>query len=309
MDLVGRGAAPELVAAINQAVQGQAVQSHFGETVTATQIKIALDAAANQAMLGCDAEACMTSVGRTVEASLVLGGQVTQVGSDVLITLVTVNARDGARLAQQERKVPMHRELYYYAARQLASLVLTGRSVDPRVPVRITVTGAKGDPTIIVDGKEVARALETTVQLDPGSHDLLVRNDGKVDWRLTVNVEEATPMEVTGSLVSDRLDLWPIGIASTGAAVVVAAVAVGFGLRAQDTYEGSVDLPLPFYDVTPETSYQFSAPTSSQLLYTREQETAQAALAANILYGTAGVLVTAGAGMFVMDLLSASGAE
>src|SRR5688572_20560112 len=106
MDIVDKGAGPEATNAINQAVQGQAVLSHLGETVTATQIKIALDAAANQQLVGCESETCMTDIGKTVEAALVLSGNVAKVGDDFLITLLAVKAADGSRIAQVQRKTP-----------------------------------------------------------------------------------------------------------------------------------------------------------------------------------------------------------
>jgi hypothetical protein len=307
MDLVDKGAGAEVANAVNQAIQGQAVQSHLGETVTSTQIKIALDAAANQAMVGCESEACMTDIGKTVEASIILGGSIAKVGDDFLITLLTVNPRDGSRLQQAQRKVPSNRELYYYAARQLTSLVLTGRAVDPRVPVVIKVAEGDGDATFIVDGKEIATGATTTVQLDPGSHEVRVRKSGKAEWKTLLSVEEATPQQVTANLVDDRIELWPVAIATGGATVVAGALALGFGLAAQDTFDGTIDLPL--YDRVPASSYSKKEPINSQELFSLQQEVERNALAANILYVSAGVLAVATAGLITTDLVLGASAE
>lgn len=306
MDLVDKGAGADVTNAINQAMQGQAVQSHLGETVTATQVKIALDAAANQAMVGCESEACMTDIAKTVEAAVVLGGSVAKVGDDYLITLLAVNPRDGSRISQVQRKVPGNRELYYYAARQLTSIALTGRSVDPRVPVVVNVGDGEGQ--IIVDGKEVGTGASITVQLDPGSHEIRVRKSGKAEWKTIVNVEEATPLQVTADLVDDRIELWPVAIATGGGALAALVTGAAFGAAAQDDFDGSIDF-LGLYTKTPADSYAFKEPVDSQELFALEQSVNRNALGANIAWGTAAVLGIATAGLVATDLILGASAE
>ncbi|HEY4221696.1 MAG TPA: PEGA domain-containing protein [Myxococcota bacterium] len=305
IDLIDKGAGPEVTSAINQAVQGQAVQSHLGETVTATQIKIALDAASNQALLGCESEQCMTDIGKTVEASIILGGSVAKVGDDFLITLLAVNARDGSRIAQQQRKVPANRELYYYAAKQLASLVLTGRAVDPRVPVIVKVASKDGDATIIVDGKETATASQTTVQLDPGSHEIRVRKSGKAEWKTVISVEEATPLQVTADLVDSRISLWPIAIGAGVVSVATLAVGLGFGVAAQDSFDGSTKgFPLvPGTEKAPGDSYSGKEPVDSQTLFTLEQEVQTRADIADGFFIAASVAGVVAVGLEATDLI------
>ena len=306
MDIVDKGAGLEVANAINQAVQGQAVESHLGETVTATQIKIVLDAAANQQMLGCDSEQCMTDVGKVVEASVILGGNVTKVGEDFLITLIAVNARDGSRIAQQQRKVPAHRELYYYAARQLTALVLTGHSVDPRVPVMIGLKD--GDSaTIIVDGEERGQAPSLTVKLDPGQHEVRIRQGGKAEWKSLITVEEATPLQVLADPVDARLSLWPAAVATGVGTIAVSAAALMTGLVAEDVYRGTIDLPL--YDTKPETSYLQPEPVDSLTLFEREQDVNLAAGLANGLYITSAVLGAVTIALVTTDLVMAAAAE
>lgn len=303
LDLVDKGAGTEITGAVNQAVQGQAVQSHLGETVTSTQVKIALDAAANQAMVGCESEACMSDIGKTVEAAIILGGSVAKVGDDFLITLTAVNARDGSRLGQAQRKVPANRELYYYAARQLASIVLTGRSVDPRVPVVVAIDGGD-EATIIVDGKELGTSAQLTVQLDPGSHEIRVRKSGKAEWKTVISIEEATPLQVTAALVDDRVELWPVAIATGVGAVILGGTGAAFGIAAQDDYDGGFGV---FNQKA--TSYLNKEPVDSQELFTLQQNVERNALIANVLYGTAAVLAVTTAGLIATDLILGASAE
>ncbi|MBI1947218.1 MAG: PEGA domain-containing protein [Deltaproteobacteria bacterium] len=306
MDVVDKGAGLEVTNAINQAVQGQAVESHLGETITATQIKLLLDASANQQMLGCDAELCMASVGKLVEASIILGGNVAKVGEDFLITVLVVNPRDGTRVAQQQRKVPANRELYYYAAKQLTSLALTGRAVDPRVPV---IIGLKdGDAaTIVVDGEDRGQAPSLTVHLDPGQHEIRVRQSGKAEWKTVISVEDATPMQVLADPVDARISLWPAAVATGVGTIVVTGAALMSGLVAEDVYAGTIDLPL--YDTTPDTSYSKPEPIDSLTLFQREQDVKLASAIANGLYVTGALLGVVTIALVTTDVVLAASAE
>jgi hypothetical protein len=225
IDLVDKGAGVEATGAVSQAVQAQAVQSHKGEVVTATQIRIGLDANAVQQMLGCEEVACMTDFGRMVDADLILGGSVAKVGDDFLITLLTTDPKTGARVRQVQRKTPVNRDLYFYAAKQMTSILLTGVAADPRVPVVVKVTGKNGDvgdALVIVDGKEVATGSFASVQLDPGAHEVQVKKGGYTTAKNLINVEEATPLELTVSLLQERVELWPValGVGIVGAAML-----------------------------------------------------------------------------------------
>lgn len=237
MDIADKGAGPEITNAVNQAIQGQAVASHTGEAITATQIKLLLDAQATQQLVGCDAEACMTTIGTLVEADVILGGNVAKVGEDIVITVLTVDPTSGKRLKQEQRKTPLSRDLYYYAAKQLASLVLTGKAADPRVPVIVNVMdkGTAVEGTIIVDGQERGAASTLQLELDPGQHDVVVKRSGFADWRSVIDVQEGTPLQVTSNLVGERIYLWPVAIA-TGVAAVATGVtwAIMYDLAAQE---------------------------------------------------------------------------
>ncbi len=240
MDLADKGAGADITNAVNQAVQGQALVSHPGETITVTQIRVLLDAQATQQLVGCDAEACMTDIGKTVEADTIMGGNVTKVGDDIVITVITVDPTTGKQLKQQQRKTPLNRDLYYYAAKQVTSLALTGKAADPRVPVVVTVLdkAAAAEGSIIVDGKLVATASSARLDLDPGQHELVVKRSGFADWKSVLDVVEGTPQQVTANIVQERLYLWPVAVA-TGIGAVVAGVtsAIMFDY-AQSLYDG-----------------------------------------------------------------------
>jgi TolB-like protein len=311
LELVDKGAGPEITNAVSQAVAGQALQSFtLGEVITQQQIKVALDASSTQALLGCESAQCMTDVGKTVEAATILGGSVAKVGDDVLVSILVVNARDGSRVAERQQKVPVSRELYYYAARQLTSLALTGRTADPRVPVEVKLgPDDAGDATFIVDGKEVAVGQSTKVDLDPGSHEIRVRMGGKAEWKTLVSVEEATPVRLVADLVDTTIALWPIAI-GTGVASALAFGGFAYaGLVATDGYEGSIDVPLPFFGTTKEDSYVHKEPVDSAGLYAKETEVGQASLVANIFAGSAAVLGAATVALIVTELVLNATAE
>ncbi len=258
LDLIDKGAGPDVTAVINAAVQAQAVESFvLGEAVTATQLRVALDASATQLMLGCDVEECMVDVAKTVNATVALGGSVTKAGDDVVITVTTVRTSDGSRTGQQQRMVPVNRDLTYYAAKQLASLVLTGKTVDPTVPVLVNVD--QNDATIIVDGKEVGVGDDATVRLSPGEHEVRVRKNGFVEWTGRVTVVEATPLSITARLVRDRVELWPVSVGAGALTVVLGGVSVGTWIAAQQLYDGS-------FGGDPATSYLGQSPTTSEQL-------------------------------------------
>lgn len=258
LDLVDKGAGPDVTAVINAAVQAQAVESFvIGEAVTATQLRVALDASATQLMLGCDVEGCMVDVAKTVNATVALGGSVTKAGDDVVITVTTVRTSDGSRTGQQQRKVPVNRDLTYYAARQLAALVLTGKTVDPTVPVLVNVD--QSDAAVIVDGKQVGVGDDTTVRLSPGEHEVRVRKGGFVEWIGRVTVVEATPLSLTARLIKERVELWPVSVGAGALTVVLGGVSLGTWMAAQQLYDGS-------FGGDPSTSYLGQSPTTTEQL-------------------------------------------
>jgi hypothetical protein len=282
VDVADKGAGGEVAAAINQAVQDQAVKSHAGETITATQIRILLTAQAQQQLVGCDSELCMTDVGRVIEADRIVGGNVVRVGDDVLVTLIAVNPVDGKRVAQQQRKVPLNRDLYYYAARQLTSLLLTGKAADPRVPVVVSAvdpSGGAAEVAVIVDGKQVATAATHQIDLEPGQHELILKRDGFVDWKSVVDVVEATPLQVSAKLVAARTSLWPAAIATGVVAVALTTTSLLLADYAVDRYAGTGLLPWSGKDAAGKpveyvaaNSYLNVVPTNSADLCQREIE-------------------------------------
>lgn len=279
MDIVDQGAGPEITSSISEATGAQAIASYAGEVVTTSQIKVALDAAALQAMSGCMTEKCMADIAETVEADRVLGGSVNKVGDDFLITLMLVDPKTGDRIEQRQRKVPDDKDLYFYATKQLTSLLLTGRAVDPLVPVAITAS--QPGAVLMVDGKVVGEVPQT-LRLDPGDHEIRVEKDGFVNWRTTAKVEDATPLSLHADLTATRFPIWPFAL-STGVVSAIAYAGAGyFWLGAQDAYDGSVTGLLTGSN---EDSYTGKPPTQadSAFLAEKRQQVQTRALTGDII--------------------------
>jgi PEGA domain len=235
LDLVDNDVGAELVEGLSQAVANQAVKSFAGTVITSEQLRVTLEASATQQLLGCDTAKCMADIGSTVQATVVLGGNVAKVGDDLLISLVAISPTNGVRVGEANRKVARHQDLSYYAARQLTAVTLTGKSIEPRVPVRIT-TSELGS-IVIIDGAEIGEA-PLTANVDPGNHEIMVRADGFATWRTLVNVEEASPVEIRADLVSSGFPLWPVALVLDGASVVFAAGALALTLYTVEQYMG-----------------------------------------------------------------------
>ena len=298
LDLKDGGAGPLLTKALSQVVQSQAPKSYPAAVVTAQQLRAATEAAANAAVLGCVSADCAVDVAKQMEADQVLAGDVTLAGDDVLISLVLVDARDGARLKSIERKVPRYEDLSYYAARQLTALALTGKSIDTRVPVRIVAKGdgLEGPAKVVFDGKEIGDA-PVIVETDPGDHEVQILHEGFAKWRAQVTVDEGTPVSLTAELVKDGVTLWPATTISAVVALLAAGGGVTLALVAQDTYDGSLGI---FGDRA--SSYEGLAPASSSELAARRQQVQQFAVGADALFAVAGVATLATLGFLIADI-------
>jgi hypothetical protein len=284
MDLQDKGAGAEITNAINQAMQGQAINSHTGESVTATQIKLLLDAQSQQQLVGCDSELCMTDLGKAIEADLILGGNVAKVADDVVITLLTVNPVDGKRVKQEQRKTPLNKDLYFYAAQQQTAFILTGKATDSRVPAVFTFKNKdNGDvnATLIVDGQVVATATNAKLELDPGQHEVIVQAPDYADWKSMVDVQAGQPVIVNATLLGTRTYLWPGAVATgTVAAALGVATFVVFDLAAAQ-FNGSQLLPVwtrkekdteVAYSADNKNTYAAVSPTNSADLCLREKD-------------------------------------
>lgn len=284
MDLQDKGAGAEITNAINQAMQGQAVNSHAGESVTSTQIKLLLDAQSQQQLVGCDSELCMTDLGKAIEADLILGGNVAKVADDVVITLLTVNPVDGKRVKQEQRKTPLNKDLYFYAAQQQTAFILTGKATDSRVPAVFTFKNKdNGDvnATLIVDGKVVTTATNAKLELDPGQHEVMVQAPDYADWKSTVDVQAGQPVVVNATLLGTRTYLWPASIATGAVAAGLGVAAFLVADYANALFDGGgvfrdawsrTDQTGKSVKLTPEGSYLNVSPTNSADLCLREKE-------------------------------------
>ncbi len=300
LDLVDQGAGPLVVGGLSQAMQAQAVQSYPGDVVTTAQLRVALDAAGLQALSGCMSEACMTNLAGTVEAERALGGSLGKAGDDYVITLLLVDSKTGARVRQEQRKVPAHQDLSYYAVKELTALVLTGKSASPLVPV--VISASEPGALVIVDGQQVGAAPVTT-QLDPGRHEVRVEKDGFVTWKTVADVQEATPLELHAALTDPGFPLWPFAVSA--GVVSLAAVAGGawFGVAAQNSYDGSLPLGKP------ADSYLGRPNPDTAFLLDKKQSVREQALWADVLYGTGAVLGVAALGLFTWELGAAAMSE
>lgn len=296
MDLVDKGAGADVASSVSAAVGSQAIKSHTGEVVTTQQIKVALDAAAVQALVGCEAAACMTDVAKQVEADRVLGGNVSKVGDDLLLTLVVVEASTGARVSELQRKVPVYEDMYYYAAKEMTALVLTGQATDSLVPVRVEASQPGAE--VVVDG-QVRGVTPITLKLDPGAHEIRVNAKDFASWRTLAEVQEATPLAVHADLVAERLHLWPAALVVSGVSLAAAAGATATGVWSLELYDGSVTK-------TPgalQRSYLFGEPVDSLTLAQRRVEVQRWQLASNVLWGAAGVLGLSAVALETADLV------
>lgn len=300
LDLIDQGAGPIVTGGLSQAMQGQAIQSYAGEVITTAQLKVALDASGLQALSGCMSEQCMTDLGGTVEAERTLGGSIAKAGDDYVLTLLVVENQTGRRVAQQQRKVPAHEDLSYYAVKQLTSLVLTGRSTDPLVPVAIT--SSQPGAVVIVDGKHVGEAPVTT-QLDPGRHEIRVEKSGFVPWKTTTEVQEATPLELHAELIDPGFPLWPFALSAGAVSAAALAGGVWFGLAAQNAFDGGT-----FFG-DPADSYWGHPSPSTDYLKEKHMTVVERAVWADILYGTAAVFGTVALGFFAWELGAAAFTE
>lgn len=297
LDLVDQGAGQLVTGGLSQAMQGQSVQSYAGEVVTTAQLKVALDAAGLQALTGCMSETCMTDLAGTVEAERTLGGSVARAGDDFILTLLLVDTQTGARVKQEQRKVPSHEDLSYYAIKQLTSLILTGKSTDPLVPVAI---GASEEGSVvIIDGKHVGTTPVTT-QLDPGRHEIRVEKDGFVTWKTVADVQEATPLELHATLVDPGFPLWPFALSTGAISVASLAGGVWFGVSAQNAYDGS----LPLGD--PAQSYLGHPSPDTAFLQDKKQTIRERAAWADALYVVAATFGVVTVGLFAWELGSAA---
>jgi hypothetical protein len=300
LDLADNGAGEQQVAAISQAIAGTALGAFGGPVVTMQQLKTTLDAAALQTAVGCEADACMVDIAKQAEATQVLGGNVTRVGADLVITLVHVEAGTGKRLGDQQRKVPDYEDLYFYAARDLTSILLKGKSEETKVPVRI---GSEPSGEVYIDGNAVGAAPQV-VQLEPGAHEVRVRKDGFTEWKSTISVEDGTPVSLEANLVQPPLRLWPASAALGGVALIAAGGAIGVGLYAVNLYDGSLG-----GDEARLESYLFAAPISSNELDQKEQNVLQLQVTNWVLWTTAGVAAVAAIAVEAVDIVFWMGGE
>jgi plasmid stability protein len=85
----------------------------------------------------------------------------------------------------------------------------------------------------------VATASTHQLELDPGQHEVILQRDGFIDWKTTIDVAEATPLQVSAQLVEARVTLWPVALATGIGAVAAGVAALVMADNARDQYDGS----------------------------------------------------------------------
>ncbi|MCP4498717.1 MAG: PEGA domain-containing protein [Deltaproteobacteria bacterium] len=296
LNLIDKGAGAQITEALSEAMTAQALKSHPGEVVTVQQLELALRAQETQQSLGCEAMSCFTSLGEITDAETILSGTVSKVGRDILVTLRTVNPGDGSSKNLQ-RKVSLHQDLYYYATRQLTSLLLTGQAVNTRVPVRI---GASLEGvSVLVDGQGAGFA-PLTIELDPGFHDVRLSLDGYVPWRTQIEVEETAPLEVYAILVEEGLTLWPAALVSASLGAVTLGGAGVLFAYASNAYNGAVPIPAAAGGYENTNTYIGLQPADKAALRERQRAvqvfyfgSVATAAVGTVLVGVGGVLLAA----------------
>lgn len=289
LDLVDRGAGPELTKALTEALAAESTRALAnGAVVTAEGLRQDLQADALAALSGCDAEGCMRRLAEAVEADLVIGGSAALLGGDVVITVVLVNAALGERLGEAQRKVPAHPELARYATRALTAKAFRVPALEEPVPVLLESTpeGARA----FVDGNAVGNT-PVLAPLTPGSHELTFRADGHDDQKLVVTVEDGAPLVLRAELRRPTIRLWPYA-AGLGGVSLLAALGGGWaGIAAANAYDGSFGFFTPEEDIA--RSYLHASPVDSRSLAAKQQRVEQLSILANVLWGTAAATAAA----------------
>lgn len=282
LDLVDRGAGPELTRSLSDALGTQAGRSSRDVVLTVGEVRTKLDAAALAALTGCDAEGCMQDLATAVSADRVLGGSAAVVGGDVVLTVVLVDARTGERLGEAQRKAPAHPALATYAARAVTAKALGAAALGEPVPVLLDSDppGARA----FVDGSSVG-STPVVAPLTPGAHEVTFRADGHDDQKLGLSVEDGAPVALHAALTRPTIRLWPIAAALGGVAVLAGAGAGWAGISAANSYDGSFGFFTPEEDLA--RSYLYASPTDSMTLAAKQQQIEQLALLANVLWITA----------------------
>ncbi len=305
LNLVDKGAGPEVTQALTDAVSKQAAESYIGEVVTPKDVETEVQRGELQMMAGCDSDNCAFSLGTLVDAERVLAGNVAKVGADYLITLLVVDVGSGKREAFEQRKVPAFNELYFYAAKQLTAIALTGQSVDFAVPVMLEFS-EDVDPKVLVDGKE-GQLQGKLVMLDPGSHEIKVEAAGYETWKTSIDVKAGQPMSLRVEFVSSRIPLWPVTITLAGVGVVLAAIATPLYIVAHGRMGTLHDTPVVggimggLFDR--DETYLYKKPASSAFLSGKQSEVFLFAVMGDALIGTAVVAELCAAGVLTADVV------
>jgi hypothetical protein len=299
MDVVDKGLVDKkLYPLVQKAIQEQAKIAFTGETVALTDIRAQLDAAARKQLLGCDTEGCMVNVADQVDAQRVLGGNLAQVGDEILMTLIVVDTANGARLGEAQKKVSKQSELLSFSAKQLVAEALGAKFVAHTVPVLIDVSAENTEVSVSIDGAIVGQA-PIVAYVTPGSHQVEIESAGYSTYKTKIQVTADAPVYLNPELQQSGITLWPATVLFWGGSMTLGVAGLAAGLLAQDLYAGNV----PLFPVDEKTSYLHASPVSTPDLSQKEQQIIQLMWTANILYGSATLMGVAGAAVMTTDVV------
>lgn len=304
MDLVKEDMSDSsLQAHIQSVLREGATTAHSGPVTSISEIRADLDASARKQLLGCNAEGCMSRVAESVRAQRVLGGSVTTIGGDVILSLLFVDAQTGQRLGEANAKFPAHPAVATFTVSQLVHTAMGQTLAVDEIPVVIQVSPENVPFEITVDGEPINLGPDSSgstaiLSVTPGIHQIAVRASGYADFLSTVEVRD-NALRLNPVLEPSSITLWPVTLLFVSASALSAGAGITLGLVAQDLYAGNVPV-LPFEE---KNSYAFANPISSAELNQKEQEIVQTMWAANVCYASMFVFASLGVATLASDIV------
>lgn len=324
------GLPADLTPTLNDAVLTEAAMDPGHMVLGEADIDKLLTLEQRKQVLGCSDPACMTDLGRAVNADHILACTVSGMGEDAQVGCRLLGVKETALLASKERKVAPKPAALTETLRALVGLLLTGQVRERKglVELRVTQPGAK----VLLDGREIGVSpIREPIRIDEGKREIVVSKGGYSTWRTTVDVQAGSFTAVDVKLSATRaLHLWPLGVVSfLGTALALGPgmlLGVGTGAVADCYYWGRInpyDLPnkLPNDPLnaplsrTSDVCHRLPAsnpaykerPIDSYASADRKNQVMASAIAANVLYGGAAVIaaitLTAGVALLVTDLI------
>jgi hypothetical protein len=222
-----------LVDTLQEAINSEAAQLPGYTTTTSSVLQTILSVEQLKQMTGCSDPKCVVDIGNAVNADRILACNAGLQGESVQLTCRLIGVREGAVLADKDRKVIKRADVLADSARALVGILLTGQARDRRgsILLKISQPGAR----VLVDGKLVGESpINEPLRLDEGARELVIDKGGYSVWRTRLDVQAGTFTEVNADLnVKARaFILAPFGVAALLGGVATGGVAVALGILA-----------------------------------------------------------------------------